>query len=104
MAARAYSVLCLVCVLVLGAAPGRSQTAGGGNALQFDGTTGDYVSRTAFSGFAAFTIEFWMKTTDTSKEGTPFSLAISGQDNMITILDYRNFRFLLNGVDVPSSG
>jgi hypothetical protein len=79
------------------------QTPSPGSALYFDGTTADYVIRSAFNSLAQFTVEFWMRTTDTSKEGTAFSLAVSGQDNMITIFDYRDFHFLLNGVYVPSS-
>ena len=91
------------CIVLAASQMARGQTGSPGNALSFDGTTADYVIRTAFSGFAVFTVEFWMKTTDTSKEGTAVSLATSGQDNMITILDYRDFWFLLNGADIPSS-
>ena len=93
----------LICVVLGHTVVVRSQTPTPGNALSFDGTTGDYVIRSAFNSLAQFTVEFWMKTTDTSKEGTPFSLAVSGEDNMITIFDYRNFHVLLNGEYVPSS-
>src|SRR5687767_14346169 len=93
----------VLCVLLGHSGVVWSQSQTPGSALSFDGTTADYVIRSGFSSLASFTVEFWMKTTDTTKEGTPFSFAVSGEDNMITIFDYRDFHILLNGVYVPSS-
>lgn len=90
----------------LGLPVARAQTGSPGNALSLDGTTGDYVLINTFNGFpnTAFTIEFWMRTSDTAKEGTPFSYATSSEDNMFFIEDYRHFRFRLDGTAIPASG
>ena len=40
----------------------------------------------------AVTVCLWMKTADTGNEGTPLSYAVSGSDNELTLLDYRNFK------------
>jgi hypothetical protein len=83
-----------------------AQTEGPGRALAFDGTTADYIIVNPIDNFvgSAITIEFWMRTTDTTKAGTPISYAVTGQDNMLFIHDYRDFRFRLNGQAIPASG
>ena len=35
----------------------------------------------------AFTISFWIKTTDKDNQGTPFSYAVDNEDNALTITD-----------------
>ena len=40
----------------------------------------------------ALTFCLWMKTADTGNEGTPLSYAVSGSDNELLLLDYRNFK------------
>ena len=42
----------------------------------------------------AVTVCLWMKTADTGNEGSLLSYAVSGRDNELLLLDYRNF--LLN--------
>ncbi|XP_019641732.1 PREDICTED: sushi, von Willebrand factor type A, EGF and pentraxin domain-containing protein 1-like [Branchiostoma belcheri] len=49
----------------------------------------------------AFTLAFWMQTTDRTNYGTPFSYATNGDnagsDNALTISDYTGFTLLVNG-------
>uniref|UniRef100_UPI00356B17CC FG-GAP-like repeat-containing protein n=1 Tax=Pontiella sp. TaxID=2837462 RepID=UPI00356B17CC len=61
--------------------------------LRLGGTAADYGICNPITNFptTAFTAEFWMKTADTSKDGSPFSYARSGQDNEVLLFDYRNF-------------
>lgn len=96
----------IILVFCLGLVIVSAQTNNSGRAFYFNGTTGNYAIVNTFNGFpsSAFTIEFWMKTSDTTKEGTALSYATSTEDNMLFITDYRDFRFRLNGVAVPSSG
>src|SRR5688572_9666088 len=83
-----------------------AQTPGAGRAVTFNGTTSHYVIANPFNGFpsTAFTVEFWLWSTDDTKAGTPFSYAVSGEDNMLFIHDYRDLRFRLGGTAIPSSG
>ena len=99
-------VLLVLGCLPLAAAIAFAQTDGAGNAYSFNGTTANYISDDAFSNFPsnAITIEFWMRTSDTPKAGTPFSYAVSGEDNMLFIHDYRDLRFRLGGTAIPASG
>lgn len=99
-------VLLVLGCLPLAAAIAFAQTDGAGNAYSFNGTTANYISDDAFSNFPsnAITIEFWMRTSDTTKAGTPFSYAVSGEDNMLFIHDYRDLRFRLGGTAIPASG
>ncbi|MDF7800708.1 FG-GAP-like repeat-containing protein [Pontiellaceae bacterium B1224] len=61
--------------------------------LRLGGTDADYGIVNPITNFptTAFTAEFWMKTADTSKGGTPISYARSGQFNEVLLFDYRNF-------------
>ena len=47
----------------------------------------------------AVTVCPWMKTADTGNEGTPLSYAVSGSDNELLLLDYRNFRLWVGTSD-----
>ena len=61
--------------------------------LLLGGTSADYGIVNSFSNFPAttFTAEFWMRSSDTSKYGTPISYARAGQDNECMLFDYRGF-------------
>lgn len=93
-------------ILQIGLLLAAAQTDGPGRALAFNGTTANYVIVNPIDSFVgiAITIEFWMRTTDTTKAGTPISYAVTGQDNMLFIHDYRDFRFRLDGQAIPASG
>ena len=66
--------------------------------LKFDGNN-DNVIKNPINNFPSseITVEFWMKSSDTSKLGTPISYAISGQDNEFIVYNYNNFRIFTNG-------
>jgi phosphodiesterase/alkaline phosphatase D-like protein len=63
-----------------------------GKALSFDGAD-DYFVKSLFANFPTneITVAFWMRSSDTTKAGTPFSYAISAVDNEFLIIDHRNF-------------
>ncbi|WP_209680566.1 LamG-like jellyroll fold domain-containing protein [Methanohalophilus levihalophilus] len=60
-----------------------------GNGLSFDGTN-DYVQKTMDLPQNEITVMFWMKSSDSSKSGTPFSYAAS-HNNEFLIYNYRSF-------------
>jgi hypothetical protein len=62
-------------------------------ALQFDGVD-DHVKLQPFSGFPStnITVEFWMRATDPTKEGTPLSYAASNHYNEFLIYNYNAIR------------
>ncbi|UCE20159.1 MAG: Ig-like domain-containing protein, partial [Gemmatimonadota bacterium] len=72
-------------------------------ALLFDGVGSHVRVDTATVPRHAFTIEFWMKTSDTENQGTPFSYAVPGQSNMILITDYKDLEVHVNGTDRGTS-
>ena len=57
-------------------------------------STNDYMIVNPMSGFSSdeITVEFWMKSSDTSHYSTPFSYASSSSDNDFLIYDYRNIQ------------
>ena len=71
------------------------RTQGSGNALDFNGTTSDYVIINPINNFPAttITISFWMNTSDASEPlSHPLSyLPTAGNTNIFLIVDYRNF-------------
>jgi hypothetical protein len=74
----------------------RAQSAG--NALRFDHTN-DLAAVSSFTGFPAtnITVEFWMKSSDTTNNGTPFSYATTNSANAFLLYNYRNFQLTVNG-------
>ncbi len=73
---------------------GTAWTAGKiNNGLNFSGNTNSYIIKNPVSNFptSEITAEFWMKSSDTSNAGTPFSYATSASDNEFRIVDYTNF-------------
>ena len=54
--------------------------------------TSDHVMARGMPSLKAVTVCLWMKTADTGNEGTPLSYAVSGSDNELLLLDYRNFK------------
>ena len=54
--------------------------------------TSDYVMTRSMPSLKALTVCLWMKTADAGNEGTPLSYAVSGSDNELLLLDYRNFK------------
>ncbi|MCW5557614.1 MAG: cadherin-like domain-containing protein [Verrucomicrobiae bacterium] len=69
------------------------------SALRFDGND-DYVRfGETFTGFPAgdLTVEFWMKSSDTTKAGSVISYSVPGQDNEFLLFDYRNFDLYVGG-------
>ena len=62
-----------------------------GKALSFDGSD-DYVIKNPFNiPSTEITVEFWMKSSDLHKDGTPVSYAVSSQSNEFLIYNYKNF-------------
>jgi hypothetical protein len=69
------------------------------SALSFDGSTGDYVEMDTFDyDFTEITAEFWMKTSDTTKTGTPISCAqnAANQYNEFLLYNYKSFDIHIN--------
>ena len=83
------------------------RTQGSGNALDFNGTTSDYVIINPINNFPAttITISFWMNTSDASEPlSHPLSyLPTAGNTNIFLIVDYRNFYVWINGQSSSSN-
>ena len=63
-------------------------------ALHLDGTTNSYVVADSFAGFPAdeITMELWMRTSDTTNDGTPLSYAAdAANNNMFMLYRYTDF-------------
>ena len=67
-------------------------------------STNDYMIVNPMSGFSSdeITVEFWIKSSDTSHYGTPFSYASSSSDNDFLIYDYRNISPHIVGPSTPT--
>ena len=98
-------VLAFFCLM---AADSFAQVQGPIQALSLNGTTGDYVIASDFSGRGSpfprteITVEFWMRTSNTSKDGTPLSYATTGEANTLLIHNYRSFQCRINNVIVET--
>ncbi len=68
----------------------------GETALEFNGSS-DYVNFPFSDDFSAFTIEFWMKTSDTTNSGTPISCSDGTQHNEILLYNYKSFYLYTEG-------
>ena len=79
-----------------------------GKALVFDGedgdTTGDYVIKNPVNDFPTteITVEFWMKSSDTTKDGTPISYGVTGNTNEFMLFDYTAFRPHIKGSSIST--
>jgi len=64
----------------------------------FDGSN-DYIQLNPATSFptSEISVEFWMKTSDTTKNGSPFSYAIASQNNEFLIFNYRGFSIYIRG-------
>ncbi|MFM7204352.1 MAG: LamG-like jellyroll fold domain-containing protein [Myxococcota bacterium] len=86
---------------VTGALIGDTDTA-----ISFSGSTSDYVRFNAFKSHpsTAATFEFWMKSLDKSKNGTPYSYLTSTTTNTndYLIYDYQNLALYVNGSAITS--
>ncbi|XP_012938062.1 sushi, von Willebrand factor type A, EGF and pentraxin domain-containing protein 1 [Aplysia californica] len=60
-------------------------------------TVMDYAELTIDKPLTSVTVSFWMKTTDEVNQGTPFSYAVFGEPNALTITDYKNLNLIING-------
>ncbi|UCE38011.1 MAG: PKD domain-containing protein [Thermoplasmata archaeon] len=69
--------------------------------LEFDGND-DYVIMESFDNFPSteITIGFWMKSSDTTKEGTPISYAVPGSDNEFLLYNYQDFEIYIKGTRI----
>ena len=69
--------------------------------ISLDGND-DYAIRNPFNGMpaSAISVEFWMKSSDTSKAGTPVSYATTANNNEFLVFDYRNFTIHTGGANV----
>jgi hypothetical protein len=73
-----------------------------GSALSFDGND-DYMEVCPFDfEFTEITAEFWMKTSDTTKNGTPLSCSSGTQHNEFLLYNYRSFDIWINGGSVST--
>jgi hypothetical protein len=88
-------------VLLLAAWPALAQNF----AVQLDGED-DRVVVTNFTAFPtnAVTVEFWVRSTNTTKAGTPVSYASSNNANSLFVFDYRNFICAVNNNWTPPTG
>ena len=66
-----------------------------GYAMQFDGSD-DYIIINPFTNFPSdeITAEFWMKSSDTTKAGTPISYAVTTQNNEFLIYNYVRYIYV----------
>ena len=73
------------------------------SSLSFDGVD-DYAIINPIGNFPTteITAEFWMKSSDTTKDGTPVSYATSGNNNEFIIFDYGSFRPHIKGASVDT--
>ncbi len=88
-----------------------SPTLGASGAIS-DGTkaitlgpgTDQYAIKSEFTSFptTAITVEFWMRSSDTTNAGTPFSYAISTNCNEFLIYNYNSLAVYVNGAAVDS--
>lgn len=93
----------LACVATLHAAAVLAGAPSGG-ALHLNGGTGSYAIINPFDSFPSgdFTVELWMRSTDTVNAGTPISYATSNGGagyNDFILYDYRNLDPVVRGVD-----
>jgi len=79
------------------------KTDSGSKVMQFDGND-DYVIKNPVNNFPTteITAEFWMKSSDTTKNGTPVSYAVSSNDNEFSIYNYKNFSPHIKGVAITT--
>jgi len=80
---------------------------GSGLRLSFDGSINRYLLKNPFNGFASdeVTAAFWMKSSDTTKAGTPISYAKSAHRlRDFVISDYGNFNIFINNLGPASTG
>ena len=63
------------------------------NSLEFGGLRGYVLKSPFYIPSNQISVEFWIKTSDTQKEGTPLSYAVSGQANEFLILDIETTGF-----------
>ena len=77
--------------------------SGWGTALSFAGGD-DHVAVPGVAAFpaTAFTVEFWMRSADTSRAGTLFSYCVSAGDNALVIGDCRDIQIVVNNVSATS--
>ncbi|XP_048255629.1 sushi, von Willebrand factor type A, EGF and pentraxin domain-containing protein 1-like [Haliotis rufescens] len=64
--------------------------------LDFPSAGTDHVQVPIKQDMSVVTVSFWMKTNDNINQGTPFSYAIPGSDNALTLTDYDGFAFMVN--------
>lgn len=78
--------------------------APGGGALHLNGGTASYAIANPFTNFPSgdFTVELWMRSSDTANDGTPISYATSNGGagyNDFILYSYRNLDPVVRGVD-----
>lgn len=73
--------------------------SGDGTAVSMGSSNDQYVGKNAPQNFpsTAVSVEFWLRSSDTTSDGTPFSYATSTSDNTLLVYNYRNFGFYING-------
>ena len=74
-----------------------------GNCLSFNTTDDDdYVIINPFNGFPSdqITVEFWMRSSDSSRNGTPISYCSSANNNDFLIYNYKSFRIYRASSDI----
>ncbi|MCK4388118.1 MAG: S8 family serine peptidase [Dehalococcoidia bacterium] len=71
--------------------------------LEFNGSS-DHVNLPFSDNFSACTIEFWMKSSDTTNSGTPISMSDGTQHNEILLYNYNNFNLYIEGSNTGSTG
>ena len=79
----------------------------GDTAVGLAGDVSVYAMRTLFRGFPAAeaSVEFWLRTDDGGRRGTPFSYASrDGFDNAFAVMNHRNFEIRVNNASTGPTG
>jgi len=77
-----------------------------GHALTFDGTINAAVITSGFQGFPStnITVEFWARSTNTSKAGSLFSYGAGGDANNFLIYNHQNISIWINNLSSVPTG
>lgn len=82
-----------------------STTTDEGDSITCNGTTTSGVIRQNLTAFpsTAITACFWIKTSDTIRDGTPISYAVTGKDNEFTLYSDRNFQIYIKNNPITTN-
>lgn len=75
-----------------------------GKCLSFDGTIDNHVVINPMNNFPSdqLSVSMWVKSPDTTKDGSMFSYAVTSQNNEFLIFNYNNISIYINGPAVTT--